>query len=80
MQALRKLAGEQGCDVIVMSAQVEAELNELEEEEAREYLEALALRRAACSRWCAPRTRSWACERTSRLGSRRPGRGRLGME
>lgn len=41
MQALRKLAGEQGCDVIVMSAQVEAELNELEEEEAREYLEAL---------------------------------------
>lgn len=41
IQTLRKLAGEQGCDVTVMSAQVEAELNELEEEEAREYLEAL---------------------------------------
>lgn len=43
MQALRKLAGEQGCDVIVMSAQVEAELNQLDEDEAKEYLEELGV-------------------------------------
>jgi ribosome-binding ATPase YchF (GTP1/OBG family) len=43
MQALRKLAGEQGCDVIVISAQVEAELNQLEPDEAQEYLEALGV-------------------------------------
>jgi hypothetical protein len=43
MQALRKLAAEQGCDVIVMSAQVEAELNQLEPDEAQEYLAALGV-------------------------------------
>lgn len=43
VQALRKVAEEQGCDVIIISAQVEAELNELEEAEAAEYLAALGV-------------------------------------
>jgi ribosome-binding ATPase YchF (GTP1/OBG family) len=37
------MAGEQGCDVIIISAQVEAELNQLEEQEAKEYLEELGV-------------------------------------
>jgi obg-like ATPase 1 len=43
VQALKKLAAEQECDMIVMSAQVEAELNELDEKEAQEYLEGLGI-------------------------------------
>lgn len=38
VQALRKIAEEEGSDVVVVSAQVEAELNELDPEEASEYL------------------------------------------
>ena len=38
VQALRKVAADQNCDVIIISAQVEAELNQLDEDEAAEYL------------------------------------------
>lgn len=38
MQALNKVASDQNCEVIIISAQVEAELNQLDEEEAKEYL------------------------------------------
>lgn len=38
VQALKKKAEKEGSDVVVISAQVEAELNELEAEEAKEYL------------------------------------------
>lgn len=38
VQALRKIAAEEGADVVVVSAQVEAELNGLDPEEAAEYL------------------------------------------
>lgn len=40
-QALRQKAKEEGCEVIIISAQVEAELSELDEEEAKEYLQSL---------------------------------------
>lgn len=43
MQALRAVAKDHGCDVIIISAQVEAELNQLEEAEAQEYLESLGV-------------------------------------
>ncbi len=43
MQALRAKAEADGCDVIIVSAQVEAELNELEPEEAAEFLEGLGV-------------------------------------
>lgn len=38
VQALRVVAAGQDCEVVVISAQVEAELNQLEETEAQEYL------------------------------------------
>mmetsp|Transcript_321 Transcript_321/g.667 ORF Transcript_321/g.667 Transcript_321/m.667 type:complete len:167 (+) Transcript_321:30-530(+) len=41
VQALRQKADEEGCEVVVISAQVEAELCELDEAEAAEYLESL---------------------------------------
>jgi len=41
--ALRGKAENEGCDVVVVSAQVEAELNELDTEEAAEYLESLGV-------------------------------------
>ena len=43
VQALRSVATDHGCDVIIISAQVEAELNQLEEAEAQEYLESLGV-------------------------------------
>lgn len=43
VQALRGKAEADGCDVIIVSAQVEAELNELEAEDAAEYLEGLGV-------------------------------------
>lgn len=43
VQALRQKADEEGSDVVVVSAQVEAELNELEAEEAAEYLKDLGV-------------------------------------
>jgi len=41
VQALRQKALDEGCEVIIISAQVEAELSELDEDEAKEYLESL---------------------------------------
>ena len=41
--ALRKRAAEEGIEVVVVSAKVEAELNELPKEEAREWLESLGV-------------------------------------
>ena len=43
VQALKKKAEEEGSDVVVISAQVEAELNELEADEAEEYLKDLGV-------------------------------------
>ncbi len=43
VQALKKKAEEEGSDVVVISAQVEAELNELEAAEAAEYLNDLGV-------------------------------------
>lgn len=43
MQALRGVATDHECDVIIISAQVEAELNQLDEAEAQEYLESLGV-------------------------------------
>lgn len=43
VKALRAKAAEEGCDVVIVSAQVEAELNELEAEEAAEYLSDLGV-------------------------------------
>jgi ribosome-binding ATPase YchF (GTP1/OBG family) len=43
MQALKKVAQDQSCEVIIISAQVEAELNQLDVNEAQEYLEALGV-------------------------------------
>ncbi|KAG2498368.1 hypothetical protein HYH03_003627 [Edaphochlamys debaryana] len=44
VQALRKRAAEEGVQVVVVSAKVEAELNELPKEEAREWLESLGVK------------------------------------
>lgn len=41
--ALRQKAQEEDCAVIIVSAQVEAELNELDAEEAAEYLQSLGV-------------------------------------
>jgi obg-like ATPase 1 len=43
VQALKKKAAEENSDVVVISAQVEAELNELDPEEASEYLSDLGV-------------------------------------
>jgi obg-like ATPase 1 len=43
VQALHKVAAAQNCEVVTISAQVEAELNQLDEEEATEYLESLGV-------------------------------------
>ncbi|GAB4814047.1 hypothetical protein N2152v2_001093 [Parachlorella kessleri] len=43
VQALREKAAGESCDVVVVSAQVEAELNELDKEEAAEYLASLGV-------------------------------------
>ncbi|KAG2424041.1 hypothetical protein HXX76_014863 [Chlamydomonas incerta] len=43
VQALRKRAAEEGVQVVVVSAKVEAELNELPKEEAKEWLESLGV-------------------------------------
>eukprot|EP00891_Asterochloris_glomerata_P000152 jgi/Astpho2/152/e_gw1.00004.48.1_t len=43
VQALRKKADEDGCEVIIVSAQVEAELRDLEPADAAEYLESLGV-------------------------------------
>jgi len=41
VKALRGKAAEENCEVVIISAQVEAELSDLDEEEAQEYLESL---------------------------------------
>jgi obg-like ATPase 1 len=43
VQAMQKKAASEGCSVIVVSAQVESELRELDAEEAAEYLESLGV-------------------------------------
>lgn len=43
VQVLRARAKEEGCELVVVSAQVEAELNQLPKEEAREWLESLGV-------------------------------------
>lgn len=43
LQALRKRAAEEGCEVVVVSAKVEAELNGMPPEEAAEWLEMLGV-------------------------------------
>lgn len=43
VQALRKRAAEENCEVVVVSAKVEAELNGMPAEEAREWLEMLGV-------------------------------------
>jgi hypothetical protein len=43
LQALRKRAAEEGCEVVVVSAKVESELNGMPEEEAKEWLEMLGV-------------------------------------
>ena len=43
MQALKKVAEEQNCRVITMSAQVEAELTVLDDDEAEAYLQELGV-------------------------------------
>lgn len=43
VSAVRALASAEACDVVVVSAQVESELRELEAEEAAEYLESLGV-------------------------------------
>eukprot|EP01026_Neomeris_dumetosa_P002267 TRINITY_DN10607_c0_g1_i3.p1 TRINITY_DN10607_c0_g1~~TRINITY_DN10607_c0_g1_i3.p1 ORF type:complete len:409 (-),score=75.93 TRINITY_DN10607_c0_g1_i3:201-1427(-) len=43
VQKLREIATKQGCEVSIISAQVEAELNGLEDDEAQEYLESLGV-------------------------------------
>ena len=42
-QALRKRAAEEGCEVVVVSAKVESELNGMPAEEAAEWLEMLGV-------------------------------------
>jgi hypothetical protein len=42
-QALRKRAAEEGCEVVVVSAKVESELNGMPAEEAKEWLEMLGV-------------------------------------
>eukprot|EP00882_Tetradesmus_deserticola_P022849 GHRQ01024825.1.p1 GENE.GHRQ01024825.1~~GHRQ01024825.1.p1 ORF type:complete len:100 (-),score=38.77 GHRQ01024825.1:648-947(-) len=42
-QALRKRAAEEGCEVVVVSAKVESELNGMPDEEAKEWLEMLGV-------------------------------------
>lgn len=42
-QALRKRAAEENCEVVVVSARVESELNEMPEEEAKEWLDMLGV-------------------------------------
>ncbi|GIL60621.1 hypothetical protein Vafri_15154 [Volvox africanus] len=44
VKALRQRAAEEGVSVVVVSAKVEAELNELPKEEAREWLESLGVK------------------------------------
>jgi obg-like ATPase 1 len=43
VQALRKKATEDGCEVVVISARVEAELQQMPKEEAKEWLEMLGV-------------------------------------
>lgn len=43
VQALRKRAAEEGCEVVVVSAKVESELNGMPAEEAKEWLEMLGV-------------------------------------
>jgi len=43
VQALRKRAAEENCEVVVVSAKVESELNEMPDEEAAEWLEMLGV-------------------------------------
>lgn len=43
LQALRKRAEEEGCEVVVVSAKVESELNGMPAEEAAEWLEMLGV-------------------------------------
>ena len=43
LQALRKRAAEEGCEVVVVSAKVESELNGMPAEEAAEWLEMLGV-------------------------------------
>lgn len=43
VKALRAKAAEEGCEVVIVSAKVEAELVELEAEDRQEYLEALGV-------------------------------------
>ena len=43
VQAIKGKAAAEGCDVIIVSAQVESELKELDAEDAREYLEGLGV-------------------------------------
>jgi ribosome-binding ATPase YchF (GTP1/OBG family) len=42
-QALRKRAADEGCEVVVVSAKVESELNGMPAEEAKEWLEMLGV-------------------------------------
>jgi ribosome-binding ATPase YchF (GTP1/OBG family) len=43
LQALRKRAAEEGCEVVVVSAKVESELSDMPPEEASEWLDMLGV-------------------------------------
>ena len=50
MKAVRAIADAEGSEVVIISAKVEAELAELDSEEAAEYLESLGLEESGLSR------------------------------
>eukprot|EP01025_Chloroclados_australasicus_P001357 TRINITY_DN10367_c0_g4_i1.p1 TRINITY_DN10367_c0_g4~~TRINITY_DN10367_c0_g4_i1.p1 ORF type:complete len:437 (-),score=54.53 TRINITY_DN10367_c0_g4_i1:234-1463(-) len=47
VQKLREVAQSQGCEVSIISAQVESELNGLDDDEAQEYLESLGVKKSS---------------------------------
>ncbi len=50
VEAVKKIAEREGAEVVVLAAQVESELVELPDYDAREYLESLGLRRSGLER------------------------------
>lgn len=71
VQSVREVAAREGAEVVVVSAKIEAELAELSEEEAQEYLRALGLEESGLNRLVRTAYHTLACKPSSPLARRR---------
>ena len=60
VQAVRKAAAQEGAEVLVISAQIEEEIAQMERTKRPNSWRSWASRRAVWTAWCRPATGCWA--------------------